>query len=378
MQTSSNSGTIKYTFDNREIEIVDSTDTTKKLNFGCTNIPTGTSVVLEAPALNGTILTSTSSQINATALKTTTTDVLVSSSVAPLSGQVLTAVNSTSASWQTPTSGSNPPFNDNSALLKDSADNTKLLIIDISNVPSSTTQSIRTPAMNNNDIIVVEGATQTLNFKTLQNTTANDATNDIAANKLKVASGGAGSAVSIDNAPSGSGLVLTTVSAGSAQWTAPVAPPSYATTHSFKVGAPTGGTYTYVGGESTVTNLSLLLTDVIYNNGSMFNTSTGLFTPDVGAVYIMTLTCRYVGNNINYFGISIAPTPIYSLIANFNNSAAASGGNVSYTTIVYNSTSSTPLRLQVYSTGTNGTTYTIQGASTDIAERLSWQITRIA
>lgn len=377
MLSTANSGTIKMSFNTNQIEVTDSSDATKKMNFNCASVNPATTVTLTVPAQNGTILTNNSTQIDATHLKSATTSVSVNTST-PSAGQILTAISDSVATWQNAGTGSAPPFNDNVALLQDSADTSKKLIIDINNVPSSNTQIIHTPSMNNSDTMVVENATQTLNFKTLQNTTANDATNDICANKLKVATSGAGTAVSIDNAPSGSGLVLTSTSASGAQWASPVAPPSYATTESFKVGAPTGSTYTYVGGESTVTNLSLLLTDVIYNNGSMFNTSTGLFTPSVGAVYIITLTCRYVGNNINYFGISIAPTPVYSLIANFNNSDAASGGNVSYTTIVYNSTSSTPLRLQVYSTGTNGTTYTIQGNSVDIAERLSWQITRIA
>ena len=199
ISNSNGSGSVIMAFESNEIEFTDNVDKTKKMRFDCSGIPTNTTVALAIPTASGNLPIATNS-----------------ASV----GQVLTATSSTTASWQNSGSGSAPPFNDNVALLQDSNDTTKKLIVDIANVPTGTTQTLQTPVMNNSDTIVVANSVQTVNFKTLQNSTANDATNDIAANKLKTAAGGAGTAVSISNNPT-TGQVLTATSTTAASWQTP-------------------------------------------------------------------------------------------------------------------------------------------------------------
>lgn len=102
------------------------TNTTNQLVFGTTNTTTINSVAPSASriytitdaggndtftmnaalqTLTNKTLTSTTNTIRATQLGTTTTDVVVSSSSAPTSGQVLTATSGTNATWQTPATG---------------------------------------------------------------------------------------------------------------------------------------------------------------------------------------------------------------------------------------------------------------------------------
>lgn len=82
------------------------------------------------------------------------------------SGQVLT-VSSGLPSWQTSGAGSAPPFSDASALVKNDADNSKLLIFSAASITTSTTRTITIPDANTT--MVGTDVTQTLTNKTITN-----------------------------------------------------------------------------------------------------------------------------------------------------------------------------------------------------------------
>jgi hypothetical protein len=98
--------------------IIDDLDNTKKMQFQVSGITTGTTRTLTVPDASTTIVGTDVAQtltnktisgannvLTASLLKSATTEVSVSSATAPSNGQVLTATSSTTATWQTPTSG---------------------------------------------------------------------------------------------------------------------------------------------------------------------------------------------------------------------------------------------------------------------------------
>lgn len=277
MKSTTNSGTIKMSFNTKQIEITDDTNDTKKMNFDLSSIAPSTTVSLIAPTQNGTILT-TSSSVVASKLKTATTEVDISGATAPSTGQILTAVNGVSASWQTPSSGGGNPFADNQSLIKNNTDNTKQLRITVANVPTGNTYQVAYPSTNNSDTLVTVNATQSISSKTLLNSTANNETNNIVANGLKQQTGLPGTAVAITNSPV-DGQVLTTSSSTSAFWKTPQ---DLSILESAAISLPITVSTAYNG------DLGNLFTNVVYNNGTLYNTTTKYFSFTNTGLYLIT------------------------------------------------------------------------------------------
>ena len=95
--------------------IIDNTDNTKKCQFNLSNISSGSTRTYTVPNQNTTLvgnnttdtltnknLTGTTNTIEATALKTSDSRVIVNTAASPSPGFVLTAITGSSASWQTP------------------------------------------------------------------------------------------------------------------------------------------------------------------------------------------------------------------------------------------------------------------------------------
>lgn len=106
------------TFLDNSFFISDNSDTTKRVRFEANAISTATTRIITVPNYNMTLtgtsstqtltnktIDSTTNTITADKLHSATTTISISSATAPVTGQVLTAINSTSASWQTPTGG---------------------------------------------------------------------------------------------------------------------------------------------------------------------------------------------------------------------------------------------------------------------------------
>lgn len=105
--------THKYGYLRLTNNIIDNTDPTKQLKIALDNISTATTRTLSVPNASTTIvgtdtsdvltnktITATNNNVAANGLKSATTVVTVSSATAPSSGQILTAISSTGASWQ--------------------------------------------------------------------------------------------------------------------------------------------------------------------------------------------------------------------------------------------------------------------------------------
>ncbi len=171
-------------------------------------------------------ITDVSNTVTANSLRTATAAVSVGSAAAPSAGQVLTATNATTATWQTPVAAPTT-FSDATFAVYDSVDNTIQLKIDAAGT-TGTTATIRTaqttslvytiPDASANDSFVLLTPAQTLTNKTIT-----DPTNTVAAKQLVDATGVVD--VSASAAPT-AGQVLTATSATTATWQTPAAAPT--------------------------------------------------------------------------------------------------------------------------------------------------------
>lgn len=251
------------TLDDATTFIADNVDATKRVQVQCSGITSGATRTYTAPDASGTLtldtsvgtltnktITDTSNNVTANGLRTATTTVSVSAATAPTAGQVLTASNSTTAAWQTPSAsgitslggqtGATQTFAAGTAgtdIAWSSATNTHTL-----NVPSAsaTARGVVTTAaqtfagaktfstapvisqITNTGTITLPTATTTLvgtgTTDTLTNKTITDSTNTVTANNLRSATTSVN--VSSATAPT-SGQVLTATSSTAATWQTP-------------------------------------------------------------------------------------------------------------------------------------------------------------
>ena len=110
--------TNKILIDNNT-NIANISDNNKKVKFDCSNITSGATRTVTLPnesttmvgtnatqTLTNKTITDSSNIVTASRLKTTGTDIIISSATPPTTGQVLPATSATVASWQTPSGGS--------------------------------------------------------------------------------------------------------------------------------------------------------------------------------------------------------------------------------------------------------------------------------
>lgn len=172
--------------------------------------------------------------------------------------------------------GSNQPFPDNVALIKNNGDNTKLAIISASDVPTATTNTYILPNNGGSSTLVDISTSATLTNKTLDSTT-----NVIRASSLATS----GAPVVVNGAtPPLAGYVLTATSGVNATWQLPSTP------------SPTLYTFLCNGSTQTIStgggNATLAYPSTTYNNGSLFNTSTNQAVATVAGLYTFSLTVR--------------------------------------------------------------------------------------
>lgn len=148
--------TNKFLTDN-STAFVDNADLTKNAVFECSGITTLTTRTFTFPDASGTlvlpatsdtftnkIMTDSSNNVTASGLFSATTTISVNGATAPSAGQVLTATNSTTATWQTPSGGSSN-FERNITVAQSGGDYTTIadaLIAAAALVPSTTNRVI--------------------------------------------------------------------------------------------------------------------------------------------------------------------------------------------------------------------------------------------
>lgn len=174
-----------------------------------------------AQTLTNKTLTSTTNNIVANQLRTTTGTVGIGGSPAPNVGDVLTAISSIAATWQPPTA-SPTTFSDTTFAIYDNVDNTTQILFDAAGT-AATTATIRS-AQTASRIYTIPDAVADDSFvlltpaQTLTNKTITDVTNTVAAKQLIDATGVVD--VSASAAPS-AGQTLVASSATVAAWATP-------------------------------------------------------------------------------------------------------------------------------------------------------------
>ena len=156
--------------------IKDDLDGTKKLQFQLSGITSGQTRTLTIPDASCTVvgdtntqtltnktLTDSTNNIMAKSLKSATTTVDVSSATAPSNGQVLMATSSTTATWQTPTSGSSSLSGLTDCLISNILSNQALVYVSGANkwenvsLSTSYLSDVNISSLSTNDVLLYNG-----------------------------------------------------------------------------------------------------------------------------------------------------------------------------------------------------------------------------
>jgi len=274
--------------------------------------------------------------IRVTRLGTSTTDVIISTLV-PSINQVLMAINSTTASWQSlPTT-----FNDNTFIIQDNTDTTKKLQFQLNNITTGTTRTLTIPDVN--DTIICKTTTDTLTNKTMTGLT-----NILTASLLKSATTEVN--ISSATAPS-SGQVLTATSSTAATWQS-------LTTFSdntFIIQDDTDTTKKLqfqLSGITTGTTRTLTIPDV--NDTIVCKTTTDTLTNKTMTGTTNTLTASLLKSATTEVNISSATAPSSGQVLTATSNTAAIWQALNYSSVGIGSASVS----EIQTAGTNGGTFT--------------------
>lgn len=239
-------------------------------NTGTLTLPTATTTLVgtgTTDTLTNKTLTDATNNVTANGLRSATTTVVVSSATAPTAGQVLTAIDSVSASWQTATSGTT--FNDDVFRIRDNGDTTKQLAFELSGITTATTRTWTAPNVSGVSIVNTATGTDGLTLNALGGSTAS-ASKACSYGWSAVAS--ASNAVAVGQASLSSGISAVALGpASTANGTGCVAVGPTAS-----AGLGLGALCTAIGGQSSAGSAVGANTALGYNSSAQSNSTTAI------------------------------------------------------------------------------------------------------